>query len=319
MDIRDAFDPKKSLLELSADAPQLWQEVLADLRGRITSDRVASFASLRQNAETTLKNLQGASISNSPNLKKETFEAFKARLTVLAIDQFSDVITGKAGEKISLKDHLLIDKCLLSSCEHGRLLTTKTFDLAWRLIANKGAAVGAIQRSGFWFIPTPEFCDRVAEYAQKRPILEIGCGRGLLTSALHQRGQAILGVDDLSWDLAKKPIASACTLIKNQTAASSLASLKPSVVICAWPPPDNTFEENIFSTPSVQLYLTIVSKHRFASGNWRVYLEQKNFSCTTSEPLNSLLRPLEASQQLFIFRRGQPEGVSLPVVSARDD
>jgi hypothetical protein len=75
------------------------------------------------------------------------------------------------------------------------------------------------------------------------------------------------------------------------------------VVICSWPPPGNKFEVDVFKTKSVQMYIVILSKQPFASGNWSAYKNQNQFDCTTIPALNALLRPIEAEQQVFVFRR----------------
>lgn len=302
MNLEDITNPKTSLQDLAAHAPGVWRQVLCDLEGHIKSGKMEAIAELRATSQSTLKRWQEASPTQLGGTQHAFDTILKARLTVSAIDQWSDVMTGKTGSKPHLKDRLVMSRWILPFLSSGKTYTRDAFDGVWKWIKDPLWAAAELQRHGYWSIPTKEFCDRVEAQAQGRSILEIGAGRGLLYQALQGRGLNLRAVDDGSWEASYKT-ATQLPDVERMDAVTALKKLKPAVVICSWPPPSNEFEQHVFLTPSVQLYLAVVSKYRFASGNWKCYQAQSQFSCSTSEPLNQMLRPIEADQQVLLFRR----------------
>jgi hypothetical protein len=56
-------------------------------------------------------------------------------------------------------------------------------------------------------------------------------------------------------------------------------------------------------TRSVQLYIVIGSRHRFAAGNWGDYHEQSAFSFEEDRELSRLVLPPELDAVVYLFRR----------------
>jgi hypothetical protein len=106
-----------------------------------------------------------------------------------------------------------------------------------------------------------------------RPTLEVAAGDGTLTRLLKARGVDVRATDDHSWAHAIQYPGS----VEKLPVSPSLIKYKPRVVICSWPPPNNSFERAIFSFPTVELYIVIGSRHSFATGNWKDYGLQKYF------------------------------------------
>ena len=53
-----------------------------------------------------------------------------------------------------------------------------------------------------------------------------------------------------------------------QDISATLANFRaPEVVVCSFPPAGNSFEQAVFATPSVQLYIVINSRLAVGSGN----------------------------------------------------
>ena len=114
-------------------------------------------------------------------------------------------------------------------------------------------------------------------------------------------------------DLLAQPTMSQVTLTLRQRASHQRGARQLSIgyreqsFYARQPPPGNSIEADIFATSSVKTYIAIVSRHKFASGNWREYQSQdknlQGFSCSTNEILNPMLRPLEAEQTVLIFKR----------------
>lgn len=295
-----------SLAELSSHEPDLWRQVMKNLRGAVEHKKFDQLAEMAQKSQALLARWSAAGGSPLAETQHVKQDLIKARMTVLAVEQFIAAFTGST-IKPTIFDRLLLNFRILPQLEKGNLWDLKQFDQIWSKLKGQGAAASIIQNAGFWSIPTREVTQGIRDYAQGQEILEIGAGRGLYIAALSQVGASVTGVDDCSWEPAKNKIKRCADKIQQKSATESLAELNPKVVLSVWPPPGNTFEREIFATKSVHLYMAIVSKHRFASGNWRDYQAQESaprgFSCVTNESMNKLLRPIEAEQQILIFRR----------------
>lgn len=301
MDIQNILNGT-SLPELSALDPKLWNQVFTDIKERVSSGQAATLGSLRANQMDVLDRWRGASASPLAMTQHARETILKARMTILAIDQFADAMTGKIGAPPSLKDRLVFSATVGRTLAAQHVLRCKEFDRSWTWIKDKIWAAAEIQRRGYWSVPTKEFALRLKEHAAGRRVLEVGAGLGYFAHALTQTGTLVTACDDMSWQTPTSGRLES-SLVEKLDAVTALKTLKPAVVFCSWPPPGNHFEERIFQTPSVQCYIAVVSQHRFASGNWLTYQRQTQFTCSTSGPLNELLRPLEAEQQALIFRR----------------
>jgi hypothetical protein len=295
----------KTLPRLAEEFPEIWREVIASIKGHIERRQMDQLSDMAMKANATMARWMSAAESPLADTNHAQTEVIKAQMTRLAIEQFICAYTG-VSTAVSFKDRFLIASLLWIAAERGIVTTQKRFDALWSMIANKTAAAAAIQKSGYWSIPTREICAKISNLAQGEPILEIGSGRGLYLAGLRAAGANAQGIDDCSWAGALKTLGPARKHITRTDAASALRDMSPKVVLCVWPTPQNTFESLIFKTKSVQTYLVILSKHRFASGDWNAYKAVEasgNFTCTTLPETNMTLRPLEMEQQILIFRR----------------
>jgi hypothetical protein len=91
--------------------------------------------------------------------------------------------------------------------------------------------------------------------------------------------------------------------VERLDAVSALAQHNPEVVLCSYPPPKNTFEAAVFTTSTVNLYVVITTKHKFAAGNWETYESQSAFTMQADEALSRLILPPEIDPVLLVFRR----------------
>lgn len=82
-----------------------------------------------------------------------------------------------------------------------------------------------------------------------------------------------------------------------------MAKHAPKVVLCSWPPPGNTFEKAIFETSSVERYVVIGSRHRFAAGDFGAYEQQQRFTWRLDETLSALVLPPELDPAVYVFDR----------------
>ncbi len=290
-----------SLASLSKDHPQIYEQVISELKACVTSQELQRLGPMQQRAAETLR--QAASKSRTGPDSGSTPDLIRSQMTLLAIEQFVDVMTGKVGRSPCRRDQLLMHLCLLRILRRGRPLSAGMFDLIWSRFKDTLWAAGELQRQGIWSVPTTELLSWLVEQANGRPILELGAGKGLYAQGLARLGAQITAVDNLSWNTTGGSMPADKGMVVCMDAATALHRFQPCIVLTSWPPPGNSFEESIFATTTVQLYVTVVSEHAFASGSWAAYKKQKSFACTKSELVNRNLRPLELNQQVLIFRR----------------
>ncbi len=306
MDTTQPTMPSQSLQELAQRHPSIWVDVMTSLRVLVEKKQISQLATLSQSASATIARWLAAANTPIGQTDHARHEVIKAQMTKLAIEQFIDAYTSP-DKKISLWEKLTLYWKILRPLEAGTLLTLKQLQTTWSKILSPGSAAMTIQNAGFWSIPTTDSCLALKGYIADRPVLELGAGRGAFVAGLKDVGVNIIGVDDMSWPLAKKTVKKATPFMEEISAEHALQQKKPSVVLSVWPPPGNLFERHVFNTPSVDLYMVILSAHQFASGNWSDYKAQDGrrgaFSCVTNESLNTLLRPIESEQRLLIFRR----------------
>jgi hypothetical protein len=129
--------------------------------------------------------------------------------------------------------------------------------------------------------------------------VEIAAGDGTLSRFLAARGAAIRATDDQSWSHAVTYPAD----VERLDAAAALSRHAPRAVLCSFPPPGNAFERKVFTTPSVELYVVVTTRHRFAAGDWGAYEAQDRFDWAEDRALSALVLPPELDPAVLVFRR----------------
>jgi hypothetical protein len=296
---------KTSLEALVLKHPDIWKSVYQNLKENIDLKKIDKLSDFQTNykKEYLYKNkIDHLILMNlkEPYNEKSIYDT----IMHLAIEQFLAVYTGKFPvNKLKRLDYLFFYFLLYLPIKKNKILSETIFDKRWSSFKNQDLLLFAMQQRGYWNIPTYESLRFISELIQKNDIvLEIGAGHGLLSHGLKQLGIHVTATDNFSWKNETRSLKSS-GFVKKLDAGDALRLFTPKVVICSWPPAQNSFETQIFETLSVQIYLVILSKHKFASGNWEVYKNQKNFTCSKIEHLTRSLRPIEAEQELYIFRR----------------
>jgi hypothetical protein len=176
------------------------------------------------------------------------------------------------------------------------------FRLIWPLLWQRRLLMPLVEPKGIYCFYSKPLVRKLAAMIGDRSCLEIAAGDGTLSRFLAGEGARIVATDDHSWqrsiDFPEEVI--------RQDARDALRVHRPEVVICSWPPPANPFERHVFSTPSVQLYVVIASRHRFAAGDWSAYEHQRDFGLEQDEPLGRLVLPPELESAVYVFRRHAP-------------
>lgn len=139
-----------------------------------------------------------------------------------------------------------------------------------------------------------------------RSCLEIGAGDGTLSRFLSEAGVRVAATDNYSWDHAIPYPAT----VERADANEALGKYQPQAVICSWPPPGNHFEQHVFSNKSVELYIVIGSRYKFASGDWEAYCTQREFVWRMDQRLSGYVIPPELESGVLVFSRGPSMEVS---------
>ena len=190
------------------------------------------------------------------------------------------------------------------------------FRCLWPLLWQRRFLMPLVQSKGIYCFYSRPLVRALATLLGEGPCLEIGAGDGTLSRFLHEAGVSITATDDGSWEHVIQYPES----VEKLPAERALHQYQPRAVVCSWPPPHNRFEQAVFSTPSVELYVVIGSRHAFASGNRETYEEQDSFSRETDDRLSALVLPPELDSAVLIFRRAPaPMPATTVEDSARGD
>mgnify|MGYP003644423517 CR=1 FL=1 len=173
------------------------------------------------------------------------------------------------------------------------------FRLMWPLVWQKRRLMPLAESKGIYCFYSWQLIEELALLIGPRSCLEIAAGDGTLTRFLKNNGVQITATDNGSW---KHAVQYPDWVVKRD-AREALKAYAPEVVICSWPPADNDFECQVFKTRSVQVYIVIGSRHRFAAGNWNEYKRQANFAFEEDKVLGRLVLPPDLGSAVYIFRR----------------
>ena len=219
----------------------------------------------------------------------------KLCLSTLAAD--TGVTKGKL--RFNLFNGYIAQKLLFSRGLERKPVSLFWFRLFWPLVWQKKRLMPLVQPKGIYCFYSRELVEALAGMIASRSCLEIGAGDGTLTRFLKDRDVALTATDNHGWSQA---VAYPDWVIKLD-AREALATYSPEVVICSWPPAQNDFERYVFTTPSVQLYIVIGSRHQFAFGNWKDCRQQSAFELEEDKKLGALLLPPELESAVYVFRR----------------
>jgi hypothetical protein len=296
-EIRAWLDTGPSLAELQEAFPREWDTVrreLAEIVPRGDRDELTRYVSaLAAGAPQAAGRRQGVA---------DVTREIRRHMAVEAIKQLSlQAATGVTDGRIRF--NLVNGKVAQRLLFEGRGFTRKpvsmrAFRLLWPLVWQRRFLMPLVAKKGIYCFYSKPLVSRLADLIGDRKAVEIAAGDGTLTRFLKAAGADIVATDDHSWrDVDFPPD------VVEEDARTSLRRRSPQVVVCSWPPADNDFERAVFTTPSVELYVVIGSRHQFAAGNWRTYEEQTAFELEESLELSRLVLPPELDAAVYLFRR----------------
>lgn len=228
--------------------------------------------------------------------------AVTQRMAALAIERYSvAVAAGRASGRLRFN---LFNGWLAQWLffDHGfvrKPVSMSWFRLIWPLLWQKRFLMPLVERRGIYCFYSDKLITRLSALIAGRSTLEIGAGDGTLSRFLGAHGVPVTATDDHSWaDRISYP-----EQVVRMDACSALRQFRPRVVICCWPPSQNSFEREVFCSPGVELYVVILSVHEFATGNWSDYRAQDAFDMERRADLSQLLLPNELGCEVLLFRR----------------
>ncbi|KAF0206284.1 MAG: hypothetical protein FD173_287 [Gallionellaceae bacterium] len=211
----------------------------------------------------------------------------------------ADVGASKGKLRFNLFNGFIAQKLLFARGLERKPVSLFWFRLFWPLVWQKKRLMSLVQPRGIYCFYSRALIEALAGMIGSRNCLEIGAGDGTLTRFLKEAGVQLTATDNHGWSQAVKYP----DWVIKLDAREALATYKPEVVICSWPPAQNDFERVVFNTPSVQLYIVIGSQHQFAFGNWTDYKLQSAFDLEEDKQLGALVLPPELGAAVYVFRR----------------
>lgn len=304
---------KPSLDALSAEFPELREIVRRELAeivaGESSAELPAYLRRMSQNERVLERKFHG-----SRGDKKIAIvlveQAVRTRIAQLSINQhLVSEATGidKGKVRFNLINGYIAQKLLFNDGLERKPVDLFWFRLIWPLLPQRRVLMPLVQPEGIYCFYSRQLIDELVRLIGSGSCLEIAAGDGTLSRFLTERGVRITATDDYSW----KHTVNYPEFVLKRDAVDALREYAPEVVICSWPPAGNSFERQVFRTGSVQMYIVIGSRHRFAVGNWEEYHKQSVFDFEEDERLSGLVLPPELDAAVYIFRRLKVEGRSV--------
>ncbi len=287
--------------ELRAAYPDQWRIVEAELMAIVDrGDRAALDAYARSLAEPVVARGGKRSVTGlDPVLAAMVRQRMAAHaIRALATRAATGVESGSV--RLSEQEGLVMQELLFE----GGALRRKPVDLeefcaVWPTLQERSRLMTLVQPKGIYCFYSGEFVAGLASLIGGRDALEIAAGDGTLSRFLGDAGVPIRATDDHSWDAIEFPEA-----VERLDAAAALRAYAPQVVVCSWPPADNTFEAAVFDTASVETYIVIGNRYTPGWGDHAAYrAAEARFARRTDDDLSALVLPPELESVVYVFER----------------
>lgn len=290
------------LRELRERFPRDWAEVHATVTDIIRSGRPEQLKAMSDALDRTevIAPPKNGALSK---VGREALvsEAIRGRMLAEYVkSQTLAVAAGKTGRfKLNFWSGFLAQKLLFVRNFERRPVSRTLFRVVWPFVWQRRLVMPLVQQRGIYCFYSKELVVALAGLIGEALCLEVAAGDGTLSRFLRECGVNVIATDNRSWSHAidYPEDVLACDAVQ------ALAQVRPGVVLCSWPPPDNGFERAIFATPSVNTYIVIGSKMHSAFGNWAAYARQNNFEMSDEAGLAKLVLPPELQSAVYVFRR----------------
>ena len=284
--------------------PEEWEAVgpaLVEATATKRPDAIAAFVRAAQEAAQPYRQRVEKSRKNPQVLATALPYLVRSRLAYLAAQRAvqAAALGARGRHRFSLWNGFLVQRLFFSHALVRKPVSMRAFRWLWPLVTQKRLLMPLVNPKGIYAFYSRELISALVALIGDRPALEIAAGDGCLSRFLRAAGTTITATDDHSWGHAIDYPDD----VEKLDAEAALARYRPPVVLCSYPPPKNTFEVAVFASASVEMYLVLTTRHRFAAGNWEAYQAQTTFDMTTDPRLSRLILPPEIDPALLVFRR----------------
>ncbi len=294
-----------TLAELKERFPDEWETVSADLAEVVSSGKPEQLQHYLAGLAAT-EAVQENRVGRRPNRQAMESAAvgrlIRHRMAHLAVKGYLlSAAAGGRGGKIRFNwfNGFIAQRLLFARDLERKPVSMFWFRLFWPLLWQKKRLMPLVEAKGIYCFYSKPLIASLALLIGERTCLEIGAGDGTLSRFLAAEGVRITATDNYSW----KHAVSYQEDVLKLDAAQALSQFRPAVVICSWPPANNSFERLVFTTPGVDLYIVIGSKHTFASGNWVDYRANQQFDLREDIELGRGVLPPELAATVYLFQR----------------
>ncbi|MFL5261180.1 MAG: hypothetical protein ACJ79L_02075 [Anaeromyxobacteraceae bacterium] len=292
------------LQELQRSHPEAWAAVSEDLLAVLAKGRAEEVARWveRVRAEAGFWRARVRASGDNPAVVESALpHLVRERMARLALEKTTLAAAARQAEgkvRLGLWSGTLVQKLFFARDLERKPASLAAARLLWPLVPDRRLVMPLVQSRGIYCFYSRALVRELAALAAGRPCLELAAGDGTLSRFLAAAGVAVTATDDGSWS-AVRPAPEVVRL----DARAALRSRPAPVVLCSWPPAGNGFEAAVFSTPAVELYVVMASRHRFAAGDWASYERQATFDWSIDERLSRLVLPPELDPAVLVFRR----------------
>lgn len=299
-----------SLEWLMENFPDDWQVVgqeLVEATGTWRAEAIEAFVRAAQDRARPYRQRVEKSGKNPQVMADALPFLVRGRMALLAAQralQAAALGASSGRRRFGLWSGFLVQRLFFAHGLVRKPVSMRAFRWLWPLVTQKRLLMPMVQPRGMYIFYSQELVAALAQLIAGRPALEIAAGDGCLSGFLKQAGIEIRATDDHSWSQNIRFPES----VERIDAVAALARENPVVVLCSYPPPKNDFEAVVFTTPSVELYIVITTRHKFAAGNWQAYEQQTAFEMQADPALSRLILPPEIDPMLLVFRRKRPAG-----------
>ena len=289
-----------SLEELIDAHPDEWRLVQRDVGAMIERDNPDEIKAYITRVSQPEAALPGRTRTRRERLTAEIRRQMTIHLLKQAILSASTGVS-QGRVRFNLVNGFIAQRLLFRRGLQRKPVSLWRFRLVWPLVQQRRLLMPLVQPKGIWCFYSKPLVTALAAVIGDRSCLEIAAGDGTLSRFLADAGVRITATDDYSWhDSIDFP-----DTVLQQDAHTALRVHQPQVVVCSWPPAGNPFERYVFTTPTVEQYIVIGSRHEDSTGNWSAYRRQTSFRLVEDEQLSRLLLPPEVDHAVYIFSRVQ--------------
>lgn len=297
--IKTWLQGEPSLGELRAAYPDQWEIVERELMAVVDSgDPAALTQYAKELAAGSLVRSRRRSVSGlDPVLAAMVRQRMGAHaLRALSTRAATGVESGAI--RFGQTEGAIIQDLLFERELERRPVDLDAFNAAWPSLQERAKLMPLVQPRGIYCFYSAQFVREIARMIGGRDCVEIAAGDGTLARFLNQAGTPVHPTDDHSWSaVAFAPE------VENLDAGDAVKRYQPQVVLCSWPPADNTFEAAVFSAESVETYVVIGNRNAAGWGNHRAYAKQTQFKQRTDLELGTLVLPPELEPVVLVFER----------------